>query len=1048
MRGTDFLKAYPAFNRLFWNYFKADGEAFYNATYNITDANSDGLIDESDAAIQYPMGHGDAWGHYLSATKMHYELLKRPGYGWLAQPEYYSLLGNVLPVDYLDEKTFATIAADKVRAGSEIVKATYRDAYVSDPEGQWQGYEDTAQPARAWGVSEWSRRVDQGAWFDWLAVNAVTPARSTNVLEGLDRIDRSTTVAETASVAAGLTEVQQIVDEANRGFNPLGLDADAMAFQADPYYNGINWERMPPFKQSLDKAIAAAQNAIGAYEFASQADQQLRRIADDTSALKREALLQDLDYKNRLIAIYGRPYQGTVGPGKIFAEGYDGPDLLTYLYMDVIDPHALKPEVEGEFVWQQSLNDDVIGVGNGLDFQTIEFSPTTDGHGSAVGKDQNQWIFDNFYLTEGSEFGKLILNTPNHPGQPPGEGDTLLSVTLPIFETSDFALQAPADGSWGTRAAYGSIQDGLNAILVDQIALEVALEDYNDYLRKVQLQVFNARQKMDALREDQGFHNFYEVSILLEEYVLSMLHLAVNKVDLYTKKNHGDQHEGEETVPDNFTLAGGGDIFSPIAGLWAKVKNAELGIAEKIKLNLERNITAFEFNLKTLELAQEAGKETIGRYNEFLEVLHELGETLSEEEGKRGALMAPLQKLNYATINSLIAEGERLQLERAALNRQIAAKAQRNRYADLVTRLNRTEAMRKYDLALDNALRYAWLAVKTYDYETSLSEGHPASAAHLLDEIVKTRSLGNWEGGEPHGGNGGLAEILDELSANYDTLQGQIGLNNAQGEANVLSLRSEMMRISPASSSDDRWRTALSAARVADLWQVPEFAQYCRPFATPGDGAQPGLVIPFSTEITRGKNFFGRPLSGLDHAFSPANYATKIKSFTAAFQNYDVDSDGTNPQLSASPRFYLVPVGQDMQYCSDTDFPTIRSWNVVSQRIPVPYVLNPESLGDLTYQPGMDGQDGVYAERIRYGDSRAFISDYGLTAADEMTLGALAPGWNSSSRLYGRSVWNTRWLLILPGATLSTDPDAGLTRFIHTVTDIKLYLETYSNQGM
>jgi hypothetical protein len=257
-----------------------------------------------------------------------------------------------------------------------------------------------------------------------------------------------------------------------------------------------------------------------------------------------------------------------------------------------------------------------------------------------------------------------------------------------------------------------------------------------------------------------------------------------------------------------------------------------------------------------------------------------------------------------------------------------------------------------------------------------------------------------------------------------------------------------MMRISPASSSDDRWRTALSAARVADLWQVPEFAQYCRPFATPGDGAQPGLVIPFSTEITRGKNFFGRPLSGLDHAFSPANYATKIKSFTAAFQNYDVDPDGTNPQLSASPRFYLVPVGQDMQYCSDTDFPTIRSWNVVSQRIPVPYVLNPESLGDLTYQPGMDGQDGVYAERIRYGDSRAFISDYGLTAADEMTLGALAPGWNSSSRLYGRSVWNTRWLLILPGATLSTDPDAGLTRFIHTVTDIKLYLETYSNQGM
>jgi len=39
-------------------------------------------------------------------------------------------------------------------------------------------------------------------------------------------------------------------------------------------------------------------------------------------------------------------------------------------------------------------------------------------------------------------------------------------------------------------------------------------------------------------------------------------------------------------------------------------------------------------------------------------------------------------------------------------------------------------------------------------------------------------------------------------------------------------------------------------------------------------------------------------------------------------------------------------------------------------------------------------------------------------------------------------------VLILPGATLNADPDAGLTRFIDTVTDIKLYLETYSNQGM
>ncbi|MEY4384985.1 MAG: hypothetical protein RLY20_268, partial [Verrucomicrobiota bacterium] len=233
-----------------------------------------------------------------------------------------------------------------------------------------------------------------------------------------------------------------------------------------------------------------------------------------------------------------------------------------------------------------------------------------------------------------------------------------------------------------------------------------------------------------------------------------------------------------------------------------------------------------------------------------------------------------------------------------------------------------------------------------------------------------------------------------------------------------------------------------------DLWQVPEFREYCRPFANPSNGPQPGLVLEFSTEIAVGKNFFGKPLSGLDHAFSPANYATKVRAFTAAFQNYDVDPAGSSPQLSTSPRFYLVPVGQDRQYCSDTEFPTMRTWDVVSQRLPVPYILNPESLGNYTYQLTMDGLDGSYAERIRFGDSRAFISDYGLSGTNDMTLSPLTPGWNSSSRLYGRSAWNTRWLLIIPGATLNADKEAGLKRFIDTVTDIKLYLETYSNQGM
>ena len=50
-------------------------------------------------------------------------------------------------------------------------------------------------------------------------------------------------------------------------------------------------------------------------------------------------------------------------------------------------------------------------------------------------------------------------------------------------------------------------------------------------------------------------------------------------------------------------------------------------------------------------------------------------------------------------------------------------------------------------------------------------------------------------------------------------------------------------------------------------------------------------------------------------------------------------------------------------------------------------------------------------------------------------------------RLVGRSAWNTRWLLIIPGATLNSDAVQGLQNFINSVTDIKLVLATYGSSG-
>ena len=117
----------------------------YNLNYNIRDesGNDDGTISEADAKAQYPQGHGDAWGHYLTAIGGYYRLLTHPNYEWVRRAEQTLIAGVPFDVDFFDERKFASIAAARARAGAEIMKLTYREQFVADPSSQWQGYRDS-----------------------------------------------------------------------------------------------------------------------------------------------------------------------------------------------------------------------------------------------------------------------------------------------------------------------------------------------------------------------------------------------------------------------------------------------------------------------------------------------------------------------------------------------------------------------------------------------------------------------------------------------------------------------------------------------------------------------------------------------------------------------------------------------------------------------------------------------------------------------------------------------------------------------------------------
>jgi hypothetical protein len=242
--------------------------------------------------------------------------------------------------------------------------------------------------------------------------------------------------------------------------------------------------------------------------------------------------------------------------------------------------------------------------------------------------------------------------------------------------------------------------------------------------------------------------------------------------------------------------------------------------------------------------------------------------------------------------------------------------------------------------------------------------------------------------------------------------------------------------ISQAAASDGRWQDALKDRMVDDLWQVPEFRMHCRPFAAPSAGPQPGLVIRFSSVIEPGQNFFGRPLGAGDHAYSSANFATRIATAGVFLDGY------SEAGLAATPRAYLIPVGTDYFRVSTATNPFTRGWSVKDTRVPTPFVMNQSQMSAPGFIPSLDGIDGSYGEVRRHADFRVYHGD-NLNADGDLDV----DDDEQSTRLIARSIWNSEWLLIIPGAGLYGDATTGLERFADHVSDIKLNFKTYSHNG-
>jgi hypothetical protein len=965
--------AAPVYNRLFWNFTGGDGEVAYVATYNISDYNVDGSINALDAAILYPQGHGDAWGHYLTALTTYYNLLRNPNFTWTPQTETVTLGGVSLEVGYLHERKFASAAEARTKTGAEIMDRTFRWDYSDDPVGLWAGYKDS-DPQRAWGVTEWGWRAGSGAYFDWLTGNAILPANDTNHT-GIQKIDR-TTVPELAQTTTDAIQIQSILDAVDRGYNPLGLSPNAVPFDLDPTTLQTSPYRTTHFDQIYTRALSAVQNAVTTFNQACELTDALRAQADSESNFGTAVSQQELAYRNQLIGYFGYPYDGDIGPDTPNPSGYVGPDLYHWMYVDTT---GVTPQNDAP----------------GTNFTAL-YKAFTDGEGKY-----------------GFQFSADVTNALSV------NADSTIVVNYPV-STGDYMFQAPAN--WGSRRAEGSLQTALRNMVQAKASYQQAVMAYNSQVTTIQsqLNLLEARYDLNAT-QISILHTKEGVDSTLNVLILAAQATQLAADEFSTTINKITQ-AAVETIPRVIGLAN--DVTSPVRGIAISTSIVPETTLGTLKNAASLAQAGLDFSKDETDLVLDVQGQTAQISFDQKQAISDLSSQVRAEAGLRLGLFQQAQSLlqTVRTYQTTLAQAQQVLEQRLVFRQITAGNLAQMRYRDFAFRVFRNDALQQYDTQFGLAARYVFLAAKAFDYEVNLDT---AGAADLASAVVAERNLGQLENGIPSAGRNGLASILARLRQNFDVLEPSLGLNNVSDEQAQFSLRTEWQRITNSAS----WLALLQNSVVSNLWDVSEFRQFCRPFAPESAGPQPGIVLDIpGTYIVSGLNFFGRPLSPQDYSYDPSQFSTRIRSVAVWFTGYD------SATLVRSPRVYLIPVGADVLRSPNALNFTERTWQIVEQKIPIPFPV------------GTDASDSWLTDTLNVTDQFADWAHHSAFLAYPDT-GFNPSNFNPSTRLIGRSVANTRWMLIIPGAYLNADPNQGIAEFINSVTDIKLDFQTYSASG-
>jgi hypothetical protein len=1044
----------PCYNRLVWNYTRGidAGEVIYALNYNIQEnpnQTPDGVIDATDAARMFPQGHGDAYGHYLTALKGYYSLLMNENFDWVPRIEAVTVLGVPVSVDYLDERKFAAAATALARAGRQAFDLTWRRDYQAGQDVGWSQFStsrvntarsfttahgDTNHPACYWGLDHWASRTGQGGYINWVVGSAILPAQDTNPAhEGIQKIDR-TTVPELTELATMASDLQTAMDNAEGRLTPLGLPEGSVALDINPNVV-VGSESGTHFEQIYARAKVALQNAVAAFDDAKDVTRLMRSEQDSLAAVQAAVAQQELAYNNALIELYGTPYTDDIGPGKTYKQGYSGPDLLHYMYVET--PEST---FNGNFDFSSKTYL--------VDVQQLPEAWQTNYYAD----------FDFYRLGDSTDYKTNTI----------------------AYNIGEFGLFSKPPGWIGQRASPGKIQQGISSYIAAQDKLRTALDDAQDAKKNLDkaVRVFNIGTS--ASRTVMETNNAVaDVQQAINE-LNGDLQIHSKWLGMTVAELQGTREVMAASLPNSlvFGLATGGDMLSPARGYIYGVCSVLQAIA------LLADAAQFD-SLTRKVIDDQAALRDLAKTNALLQfdastrtAVLQLGSQLKDYGDRLTAINERARGLSDAesAYRALVAQGDRLQEERQVARQHTSAVVQGYRTRDAAFRIFRNEKLERYKTLFDLSTRYAFLAANAYDYETGLL--NTDAGRSFVQRIVSARALGVVRNGEPQyagsdTGDPGLSSALAEMKADWDVVKTRLGFNNPDAYGTTVSLRTENWRILPPGSTNDpvaassNWMQVLHLGRMSDLLEDADVRRLCLQISR-GDGVPvPGILLEFSTTITNGYNLFGNALAAGDHAFSPSAFATKIFGVGVAFEGYrgmdepsaNGNAGGSSPPdpnlwfldtnaLAATPYIYLIPVGVDCMRTpplGDTD--EIRSWTVNDVAVPLPFNIGASQFASGGLYLSSDSlTEPLFAVR-KHQAFRPVPSASCFSTSLYGVGGTLQRSQYTNNRLIGRSVWNSRWKLVIPGHTMLNDPDVALDRFIQTVQDIKLHFVTYSYSG-